>query len=349
MVGRILTGALYAAGVLLFFIGAAPLVRWIGRKNPKILLYHDCSDEESDYVADLECTTSLANFCRHMNYIVRHYRPVPLQELLSGDAPSRAVAITFDDGYRSVYDNAFPILSAAQLPATVYLISSVVDNRALVWVNELNYLVRGVGRPAVEVVERYFPVKAEASPADIVSTCRLNYDRGKIDMLLAELRKLASLPDAEHARKAQLYLTWSQIAEMAQGAIDFGNHSRTHPNMERLTEEEQRAEIAAAQEELEQHLSRVHAFAHPFGHRAPTTAAIAAEVGLHSAADVGGRNRPLNALSLGRIHVANESVAGLFARMEVVEPLKALLREFVTAMNGRRHVAALRDRTAQAR
>jgi peptidoglycan/xylan/chitin deacetylase (PgdA/CDA1 family) len=330
MVGRALTAALHGLGVFLFFIGAAPFVRWLGRKNPKILLYHDCSEAESDYVADLECTTSPRNFRRHMAYIARHYTTVPLESLVSGTPPPRAVAITFDDGYRSVYESAFPILKAAQLPATVYLISSVVDNRGLVWVNELNYLVRRGGPSAIERVGRHFSVLPQSSPAEVIATCRLNYDGAKIDKLLAELRQIAGPPAGEQANSAQLYLSWEQIGEMAQAGVEFGNHSRTHPNMEKLTEEEQRAEIEDAQKELEEHLPYVRAFAHPFGHRGPRTAFIAAKIGLQSAADVGGHNRPIDALRLGRTHVANESVAGLFARMEVVEPVKATLRRLIT-------------------
>lgn len=37
------------------------------------------------------------------------------------DLPDGAVAVTFDDGYRSVYDEAFPILHEAGMTATVFL------------------------------------------------------------------------------------------------------------------------------------------------------------------------------------------------------------------------------------
>lgn len=38
----------------------------------------------------------------------------------------RAVAITFDDGYRSVYTHAFPILSEQKIPGTVFIITDYV-------------------------------------------------------------------------------------------------------------------------------------------------------------------------------------------------------------------------------
>ena len=73
----------------------------------------------------------------------------------------------------------------------------------------------------------------------------------------------------------------------------------------------------------------VTSFAHPFGHKGPTTARLVGEAGLSTAADVGGYNRPVSPLSLGRTHLSNESVPGLFARMEVIEPIKEILRRKV--------------------
>jgi peptidoglycan/xylan/chitin deacetylase (PgdA/CDA1 family) len=54
------------------------------------------------------------------------YRVLPLAEAAAalhggGMLPGRPLAITFDDGYRSVYEAAFPVLRAHALPATVFL------------------------------------------------------------------------------------------------------------------------------------------------------------------------------------------------------------------------------------
>lgn len=54
------------------------------------------------------------------------WRSVPLLELvaaLAGTAPlpAKTFAITFDDGYRSVYDAALPVLAGLGLPATLFV------------------------------------------------------------------------------------------------------------------------------------------------------------------------------------------------------------------------------------
>lgn len=41
--------------------------------------------------------------------------------------PSRALAITFDDGLRSVYDQAWPVLRRYGFPATVFLVANHID------------------------------------------------------------------------------------------------------------------------------------------------------------------------------------------------------------------------------
>lgn len=340
MVGRVLTKGLYQAGILLYWIGAAPLVRWIGRKNPKVILYHDCSDSETDYVSGLECTTAPEVFSAHIDYLQRHYRLVDLETILSGRAPPSAAAITFDDGYSSVYRNAYPCLKKAQAPATVYLISSVVDNRALVWVNELNFLLRSQGGRAADVVRRFFDFAEGSEAPAIIDAVRIGFDPGKLRAMMAELRELDSSSSEQHAAKAGLYLSWAQIKEMAGNGFTFGNHTQTHPNMERLSEAQQLDEIHGAQTDLLVHLPEVRLFAHPFGHRADITAGLASGAGLASAADVGGYNAPVDPLRLGRVHMANESVAGLFARMEIVEPVKGWLRLRVGKISGKRQPEA---------
>jgi peptidoglycan/xylan/chitin deacetylase (PgdA/CDA1 family) len=325
---RILTQALYLLGVLAWSLGLSGMIRRLGAANPKVLLYHDISPSESDYVAGLDCTTAPDVFRLHLTYVKAHYAVVDLLTLASGEAPPGAVAITFDDGYASLHSHAFPILQELGLPATVFLTADVVGNRDLVWVNELVFALRRAPDKAMACVRRHFTVPKGANAVQTVSALRLSYDPAAMTALLAELREELCLPLVEHAQRAALYLDHVQIREMAASGVLFGNHTATHPNLERLTEAEQVAEIESANQVLCQFLPEPpRAFSYPFGHHGPATAGLAHSRGMDVIVEIGGYNKPLRPQAIGRVHLARESLAGLFARMEVVEPVKGWLRQ----------------------
>lgn len=87
-----------------------------------VLQYHHVSE-------DTPASTSISPelFRKHMNHVERAgYSVLPLEELVGrlrkGEAlPDKAVAITFDDGYDSIYTEAFPILRRRGWPFTVFV------------------------------------------------------------------------------------------------------------------------------------------------------------------------------------------------------------------------------------
>jgi biofilm PGA synthesis lipoprotein PgaB len=77
-------------------------------------------------------TVSLNDFNDQMSYLNHNYRVLPLKNLLidineSKPIPQNAVAVTFDDGYRSNYLLAFPVLIKYRIPATVFTIVKYID------------------------------------------------------------------------------------------------------------------------------------------------------------------------------------------------------------------------------
>lgn len=85
---------------------------------------------------------SPAGFAEHMALLEKEQMVVvdlyeAMQSLQRGESlPDRAVAITFDDAYLSVYENALPILKARQWPFTMFVNTGAVDgnhNVAMSW------------------------------------------------------------------------------------------------------------------------------------------------------------------------------------------------------------------------
>jgi peptidoglycan/xylan/chitin deacetylase (PgdA/CDA1 family) len=72
-----------------------------------------------------------------MDYLAaHHYNPISINELgaaLFNEAtlPPKPIVITFDDGYRDSYTDAFPILLKHKFKATNFVITGVVDGSML--------------------------------------------------------------------------------------------------------------------------------------------------------------------------------------------------------------------------
>ncbi|MEQ8484170.1 MAG: polysaccharide deacetylase family protein [Pseudomonadales bacterium] len=120
-----------AAALLLIALAAAAAATAAEEDNPSavVLLYHHVAE-------DAPATTSVtpAVFESHLDHLDSHgYQVVALSRLLAAVAggpplPPRAVAITFDDGYRSVLTEAAPRLAARGWPFAVFVATDYVDD-----------------------------------------------------------------------------------------------------------------------------------------------------------------------------------------------------------------------------
>jgi peptidoglycan/xylan/chitin deacetylase (PgdA/CDA1 family) len=87
-----------------------------------VLCYHAVSD---DWPATLAVTTErleqqLALLAR------RGYRGMTFTDAVTRPAPGKVLAVTFDDGYRSVFERAFPVLERLGLPGTVFVPTGLI-------------------------------------------------------------------------------------------------------------------------------------------------------------------------------------------------------------------------------
>ncbi len=93
-----------------------------------VLSYHEITERPQALVPTY--AVSPDNFQKQMRWLKdTGYHFVDMDDVLADRAgkralPDKAVLITFDDGYRSVYVNAFPLLKVMKIPAVIALVGS---------------------------------------------------------------------------------------------------------------------------------------------------------------------------------------------------------------------------------
>ncbi|MFA6963608.1 MAG: polysaccharide deacetylase family protein [Patescibacteria group bacterium] len=90
-----------------------------------ILMYHHIRDfvDTSDQIGT-NLSVSPAKFATQLELIKsKGYTTTTFEEIASGQAPSKPIILTFDDGYSNFFESAYPALKLEQMKAVAFVIT----------------------------------------------------------------------------------------------------------------------------------------------------------------------------------------------------------------------------------
>jgi peptidoglycan/xylan/chitin deacetylase (PgdA/CDA1 family) len=248
------------------------------RAGNVVLLYHRIANEPID---PLGMCVSPQRFEEQLEALARVAPVVPAGEIPS--SPPGSVAITFDDGYADVFDEALPRLEACGMPGTVFLVARQLENGCGYWWDRLASALF-----AEEGAEPMGGTSGRRTP----SVTRRGGVRQRIAMrvLFPRLRAMSGearesmLRDLERdspigARRLPKVAQAGEVRSTCSRLLEIGSHTLSHAMLSAIDASERRAEIADSRLVLEDEVAReVRAFAYPFGARGTFTGDAVAEV-----------------------------------------------------------------------
>jgi peptidoglycan/xylan/chitin deacetylase (PgdA/CDA1 family) len=156
--------------------------------------------------------------------------------------------------------------------------------------------------------------------------------------------RLNDWPDQPRSVRRRPLLDWAEVREMSTAGVAFGSHSRTHPDLTRLTGSAAETEMAGSKKAIEDATGKpVEAFAYPYGACAGWLRALArSHFRVACTADLGFAAPRSDPLALDRIDAYYLRRPGLFRRLFTAE-LAAYLRLRRMGRAVRRRATAWRD------
>jgi peptidoglycan/xylan/chitin deacetylase (PgdA/CDA1 family) len=255
-----------------------------GRFAPVVLGYHRVV---RDFARDAQHSipamlVSVEMLEQQLDWVGRRFQFVTLDEvarqIVSGERETHPIAaVTFDDGYRDVYLNAFPLLRRKGIPAAVFVVTDLVGKPVLQRHDIVFLLIQKAfdrwpapAQQLTHVLQRLGISQARNAlvssrkPFDATTLLLDTLSRPEIDRVIDRLAHMMRIhPDDLEP----LYsLDWPMIEEMHRAGFTIGSHTRSHALLTRETHATVAEELRTSRLRLESELhAPVEHLAYPDG------------------------------------------------------------------------------------
>ena len=235
-----------------FYFITSIFLAYIVRK-PVILCFHRVkapSNSLLDRRVGLISPNNLRKAIRFMR--IMGYEFIPLENLVGmievGDF-RKVAAITFDDGFKDLYQNAYPILKEINAPFTLFLTTSLVDSKYLLWLHKLYISLDKLPlRESESILKNYSDCASNIEDMSaFIGKIIHSKDKRSIIELVASVSRAAKIDEEDEKRLAEdLYLSSIEIKEMKTDGLTIETHGHEHWPLTNLNEKETGEEIKSS-------------------------------------------------------------------------------------------------------
>jgi peptidoglycan/xylan/chitin deacetylase (PgdA/CDA1 family) len=237
------------------------------RGRLSILIFHRVLEQRDALLPELP---TLTDFEARMQWVRRWFNVLPLAQaidsLYAGTIPSRALAITFDDGYADNEALAAPVLKRLGLTATFFVSTGFLGSGCM-WNDRVIEAIRGVEADQIDLrpigLASYVLTtpaarrQALASALTGIKHLEPGQRRDATDAIVAA---------AGGKPAPALMMQPDQVRRLRTLGMDIGAHTVTHPILTRLSADAAFDEMSRGKRDLEQIVGEpVALFAYPNG------------------------------------------------------------------------------------
>ncbi len=320
------------------------LLRSARRSSLVILCYHRVlpAGERSQYsFPDLVVTPEI--FRQHVAFSAEHYDCLTLSQAMqrwptrhSSDKPM--LAFTFDDGYADNFRYAVPILNEFGASGTFFIISSLNDTNTTAWYDRLARAVQTLSHDALDLpsklnnaseadrwLAQHLQSQSHSATASIVSAAKKLGTQQRLAVVkraagLAGLQKGTngesghdkSNDDKSGHGDPDKMMSLSEIKKLIEQDHEVGAHTRTHPILTQLEDDELALELEGSRNDLSNAIgSEVTSLAYPNGDFNGRVIEATRHAGyLNAVTTMPGLNhRSADTLTLRRVYISQDRLA----------------------------------------
>jgi hypothetical protein len=219
------------------------LVQRISPVKTLLPYHHLVSDKELLHIKHLYSYKNTNQFKSDIDYLLKYFKPATVDELVDRvnkkkTLPPGTFLLTFDDGFKEVYEVIAPILSSRKIPAIFFINPAFIDNKELFYRCKISLLIEELSKrsDALEIASEFM----EQPFGDFL---QLKTQLKKITQLnksiLDSIAESINYSFSDYLENEKPFMTTEQVEELSKNGFVIGSHSWDHPYYEYLSAEEQ--------------------------------------------------------------------------------------------------------------
>jgi len=220
-----------------------------------VFVFHDISDEPSEFSLKYDLNVPPSLFECQIRFIKKQFNLISPDDLLESKIAPKAALITFDDGFRSFFKNAIPILEKHQVPCLMFMNMAPI-NGEIFWAGLITYLCEK--RPDF-VQYLKFQTTPKNRRSNLFLSCSTKIVNSYLEKIGDDLGNKISRYVGEFAEKEDL--EWATKKDF----VFYGNHLYNHYVPLLMSDEELLESFNKNSDELNKYPNYRNIFSFPFG------------------------------------------------------------------------------------
>lgn len=217
---------------LLKFGGIFLLAKFFNRNKLRILCYHGISlEDEHKFIPSnfIKFTTlqKKVQWLRKSNYTIISLEQA-IRALKNKQNLRNCVVITFDDGFESILEEAFPWFIKENIPVTLYLTSYYAQNRGPIFRLAVQYLCWKSTPQKIQLGKYTLETKSDDSIWKFINNCEKQLTHKQRNDLLNAIQDKLNIKLSLQILKSLSIISAEKIKELDQNHIDIQLHTHRH-------------------------------------------------------------------------------------------------------------------------
>jgi peptidoglycan/xylan/chitin deacetylase (PgdA/CDA1 family) len=226
-----------------------------------ILLYHSTFRKvPSDLFGEIHNVTP-DEFYKQLKWLKSHFDVVAVDELLCLKDLKGKAAITFDDAYKSVFEEALPMLKSLNMPCTIFINGCTLDKRVF-WRDKVRYIINAaLVSEFIESNKQFCKTYCIDENNFYRRTKHHELNSIEVESLLDKFFKVKGI-----RLELLSYCIDDPSILSSHDLVSYGSHSYSHYVMSSLTKEQQHEEVVKNINFFNKHnIKHSQIFSIPFG------------------------------------------------------------------------------------